>query len=129
MAPSPVETRTRVRDLLLVVVVVLIAAGRPAAQRDIGREVLAADDGFASIGDGTTGGASADAAHVFIVRNRAELVAALNAGPVGAARIVYVDGVIDANVDDNNRPLACEDYYRDGYTRDAFLAFYNPAGP
>jgi pectate lyase len=30
-------------------------------------------------------------------------------------------------VDDNNQPLACEDYYRDGYTLEAFLAAYDPA--
>lgn len=100
-----------------------------AEQSDPGRQVLLADDGFASLGEGTTGGASADAAHVFVVRTRAELLAALNAGPTGAPRIINVDGVIDVNVDDNNRPLSCTDYYRGGYTREAFLAFYNPAGP
>jgi pectate lyase len=99
-----------------------------AAQGDPGRQVLAADDGFAALGGETTGGASADDAHVFVVRNRAELMAALNAGPTGAARIIYVDGAIDANVDDTNRPLTCEDYYRDGYTLAGFIAFYNPAG-
>ncbi len=121
----------RARNLLLALVCgFAVAATIPSAARsDPGRQVLAADDGFAALGDGTTGGASADAAHVFVVRNRAELTAALNAGPAGAPRLVYVDGVIDANVDDSNRPLTCEDYYRDGYTREAFLAFYNPAGP
>jgi len=39
-----------------------------------------------------------------------------------------VDGVIDANVDDDNLPLACTDYYRDGYTLEAFLAKYDPTG-
>ena len=82
--------------------VVLAAATGSAAQRDLGREVLAANDGFASIGEGITGGASADAAHVFVVRTRAELVAALNAAPAGVPRIIYVDGVIDVNVDDGN---------------------------
>lgn len=99
-----------------------------AVQRDLGRQTLAAGDGFASLGDGVSGGASADDQHVFVVRNRTELMAAVNAGPTGAPRIIQVDGVIDANVDDANRPLRCEDYYRDGYTREAFLAFYNPAG-
>ena len=107
----------------------MTAARVATLQRDFGRQVLPINDGFASMGDGTSGGAAADAAHVFVVRNRAELMAALNAGPTGAPRVIYVDGVIDANVDDSNRPLACTDYYRDGYTRDAFVAFYNPAGP
>ena len=33
---------------------------------------------------------------------------------------------VDLNVDDNNQPLTCEDYYRDGYTFEAFLATYDP---
>ncbi|MGH9384489.1 MAG: hypothetical protein ACRD2N_09410 [Vicinamibacterales bacterium] len=48
---------------------------------DLGRQVLATNDGFAAVGDGTTGGAGAADSHVFSVRNRAELAAALNAGP------------------------------------------------
>ena len=121
----------RAHDLLSVVLCGLVAAATltAAAQSDPGRQVLAAGDGFASLGDGTIGGASADAGHVFIVHQRSELLAALNAGPTGAPRIIYVDGVIDANVDDGNESLTCVDYYRDGYTREAFLAFYNPAGP
>jgi pectate lyase len=99
------------------------------AQRDVGRMVLPASDGFASMGDGVTGGAAAANGYVFVVRTRNELAAALGAGPTGAARIIYVDGVIDANVDDANRPLRCEDYYRSGYTQQAFLNFYHPQGP
>ena len=109
------------------VMVVALTAGH-AAQRDVGRQTLAAGDGFASLGEGVTGGAAADDAHVFVVRDRAQLVTALSAAPASAPRIIYVEGVLDANVDDANRPLSCESYYRDGYTRDAFLAFYNPAG-
>src|SRR5262245_7406014 len=125
------STGTRVPVLLLALTgaVAMLAAPVATLQGDVGRQVLPINDGFASIGDGTTGGAAADAAHVFVVRNRAELMAALNAGPTGAPRVIYVDGVIDANVDDSNRPLSCTDYYRDGYTLDAFVAFYNPAGP
>ena len=56
------------------------------------------------------------------VTTRQELVAALNDGvypppsstPSNAPKIIYVDGTIDANVDDNNQPLTCEDYCRDG---------------
>jgi len=120
----------RARDWLYVVGCGFVAAVTisASAQSDPGRQVLAAGDGFASLGDGTIGGAGADAAHVFVVRTRAEIMGALNAGPAGAPRIIYVDGVIDANVDDGNRPLSCVDYYRDGYTREGFLAFYNPAG-
>lgn len=107
----------------------LAATGAAADPGDLGREVLAPNDGFAALGEGVTGGAAADSDHVFVVRSRAELVAALTAAPAGAPRIVYIDGTIDANVDDENNPLACEDYYRGGYTLDAFLEFYNPEGP
>lgn len=98
-----------------------------AAPRDLGREVLASTDGWASEGSGTTGGAAAAPEHVYVVRNRGELFAALSGGQNNdTPKIIYVDGVIDMNVDDNNQPLACEDYYRDGYTLEAYLATYDP---
>lgn len=40
-------------------------------------------------------------------------------------RVIYVSGVIDPSVDDNN-PLACKDYYRNGFTLEAFLATFDP---
>jgi pectate lyase len=102
--------------------------------RDPGRETLPPNDGWASFGTGTTGGAAAAPDHVYIVTNRQELVAALNDGvypppstPSNTPKIIYVKGTIDANVDDDNQPLTCEDYYRDGYTLEAFLATYDPA--
>ena len=72
---------------------------------------------------------------VFVARNRRELIAALNNGvypppsstPSSAPKIVYVDGTMDANVDDANRPLSCEDYNRNGYTPEAYLQAYDPA--
>jgi pectate lyase len=108
---------------------VLAVSTGSAAQRDLGREVLAANDGFASVGEGVTGGANATPAYVFVVRTRGELVAALTAAPAGEPRIIYVDGTIDLNAHDDGNPLACTDYYRNGYTLEAFLAFYDPAGP
>lgn len=107
-----------------------------AQAQDLGREVLGPTDGWAASGDGTTGGALATSENVYIVRNRRELVAALYDGnypppsvsnPSNTPKIIYVDGTIDANVDDDNQPLSCEDYYRDGYTLEAFLATYDPA--
>ncbi len=103
--------------------------------RDLGLETLPPDDGWAAQGTGTTGGVLAAPDHVYTVHDRKELVAALNDGiypppssnPSDAPKIIYVDGVIDANVDDNNLPLTCADYYRNGYTLDAFLAAYDPA--
>ena len=99
------------------------------AQPDAGRMVMPANEGFASMGGGVTGGAAAANGFTFVVRTRNELASALAATPAGAPRIIYIDGVIDANVDDANRPLKCEDYYRSGYTQQAFLNFYNPQGP
>jgi pectate lyase len=107
-----------------------------AAQRDLGRETLPSNDGWAAFGTGTTGGLQAIPSQVYTVTNRAELIAALNNGvfssvspsnPSNGPKIIYVDGTIDMNVDDNNQPLTCEDYYRNGYTLEAFLATYDPA--
>jgi pectate lyase len=111
------------------------AAAIAADPRDLGREVLAPGDGWASQGPGTTGGSAATPDQVYTVHNRQELVAALNNGlypppssnPSNTPKIIYVEGLIDANVDDNNNPLGCTDYYRDGYTLEAFLAAYDPA--
>jgi pectate lyase len=108
-----------------------LLAGPP---RDLGRETLAPNDGWASSGTGTTGGSAAGPTQVYVVTSRRELVAALNNGvypppsnPSNVAKIIYVDGTIDANVDDDNQPLGCEDYYRGGYTIEGFLAAYDPA--
>jgi len=111
------------------------AAVTAAEKRDLGRETLPANDGWASYGPGVTGGAAAAPEQVYTVHNRMELVAALNNGvypppsstPSSTPKIIYVDGVIDANVDDYNQPLTCEDYNRDGFTMEAFLAAYDPA--
>ena len=49
---------------------VLGVTGTSAAQarsRDLGRQVLGAQDGWGAHGTGTTGGAAADAAHVYTV--------------------------------------------------------------
>ncbi|HSL23667.1 MAG TPA: hypothetical protein VK886_19200 [Vicinamibacterales bacterium] len=118
----------RLLKTLTAIACVAALAGVPgsAGHRDLGREVLAPNDGWAALGEGVTGGAAADADHVFVVRTRNELVEAL-AYPDTAPKIIYVDGTIDANVDDNNQPLTCQDYYRDGYTLEAFLAAYDPA--
>jgi pectate lyase len=106
--------------------------------RDLGRETLGANDGWASSGAGTTGGSTAVEAQVYVVTNRQELAAALNNGvyappssttPSNEPKIIYIDGTIDANVDDVNRPLTCESYYAPGYSLEAFLQEYDPNGP
>ncbi|MDR6904326.1 pectate lyase [Agromyces sp. 3263] len=96
----------------------------PSPRTDAARETLAAGDGWASAGAGTTGGSTATPEHVFTVDDRAGLVAAV-AGD--EPKIVYVSGVIDANTDGAGAPLTCADYARGGYTLDAYLAAYDPA--
>src|SRR6266516_5351413 len=53
------------------------------------RQALAANDGWASAGTGTTGGSAADSAHVFVVHSRDELATAV-AG--STPKIVLVAG-------------------------------------
>lgn len=105
-------------------------------QRDLGRETLHAENGWAASGTGVTGGAAAVPEQVYVVTNRSELIAALNNGvpastspanPSNEPKIIYIKGTIDANVDDANQPLTCQDYYRNGYTLESFLATYDPA--
>jgi pectate lyase len=121
-----------------ILLIALAVSNMPAmaAKTDLGREVLPPNDGWASFGAGTTGGSQAVPSQVYVVTNRAELIAALNNGvfssispsnPSNEPKIIYVDGVIDMNVDDDNQPLTCEDYYRNGYTLEDFLATYDPA--
>jgi len=122
--------------LLIALVVMTAPVLAHGEHEDLGRETLPPNDGWASIGAGTTGGSLAVESQVYVVTNRAELIAALNNGvpastspsnPSNEPKIIYVDGTIDMNVDDNNQPLACEDYYRNGYTLEAFLAEFDPA--
>jgi len=127
------------RFVCLIVTVCLTAnallAKSAIDHRDLGRETLAPNDGWAAFSTGTTGGASAADNQVYTVHNRRELIAALNNGvypppssnPSNIPKIIYVDGVIDANVDDNNQPLICSAYNRNGYTLEAYLAAYDPA--
>jgi pectate lyase len=103
--------------------------------RDLGRETLHPENGWGASGAGVTGGSAAAPEQVYTVTNRRELIAALNNGvpsptspstPSNAPKIIYVKGVIDGNVNDENLPLECEDYYTGGYTLDAFLETYDP---
>jgi pectate lyase len=114
---------------------VMVAPARAHQDRDLGLETLDVDNGWAAFGAGVTGGSAAVPSQIYTVTNRRELVAALNNGvypppsstPSSESKIIYVDGVIDANVDDGNSPLLCESYQRNGYTIEGFLAAYDPA--
>jgi len=130
--------RTKKLFFTMILLLAILSMSMPvmAAKNDLGREVLPPNDGWASFGAGTTGGSQAVDSQVYVVTNRAELIAALNDGvfsstspssPSDEPKIIYVDGVIDMNVDDDNQPLTCEDYYQDGFTMEAFLETYDPA--
>ncbi|MFJ4280018.1 polysaccharide lyase family 1 protein [Streptomyces massasporeus] len=96
-----------------------------AEARDIGRDTLPANDGWAAEGAGTTGGAAADDAHVFTVTDRAGLVRALDGGS-GTPKIIKIAGTIDANTDDDGDRLDCADYATGGYALKKYLAAYDP---
>ena len=97
----------------------------PHGGADWSRETLATDDGWAAAAGGTSGGASALSQHVYTVRDRAGLVAALMPGDY--ARIVQVAGRIDLSADADGRSLGYADYRDPEYDFNAFLRAYDPA--
>ncbi len=129
-----------------VVIVTVLALMIPAlaVATELERETLAPDDGWAASGAGTTGGSLAMVDQIYTATNRAELIAALNNGvpsstspsnPSNVPKIIRVQGTIDFNVDDENQPLACEDYFRPDpttgelFSYEAFEAAFDPSGP
>ncbi|GAA1770300.1 pectate lyase [Kocuria aegyptia] len=91
------------------------------------RQVLPEDDGWASLGAGTTGGSAAASADVYDVTDRAELLAAFKAAG-DRPKIVRVHGTIDANTAPDGSPLSCEDYAAGtGYSLEQYLEAYDPA--
>ena len=98
------------------------ANGAPIAS-ELGRQVLADGDGWASADGGTTGGANAAPEDVHEVSTRDELAAAV-AG--NTPKIVYVKQDINANTTSDGSRIACEDYAVNGYSLDAYLAAFDP---
>ncbi|MFJ7334022.1 polysaccharide lyase family 1 protein [Streptomyces sp. NPDC101110] len=98
----------------------LSGTGALAQPRDAARQTLGAGDGWASEGTGTTGGAAADAQHVYTVTTWEQFRAALKDGGT-APRIIKVKGVIDAVSE------GCDAFAAAGYDFDAYLAAYDPA--
>ncbi|MGW3726390.1 pectate lyase family protein [Streptomyces sp. NPDC000851] len=94
--------------------------GAQAGSRDLGREVLAAGDGWGSEGAGTTGGSAADAEHVYTVTTWAEFKQALADGG-SAPKIIKVKGMIDAV------SQGCEAFATGGYDLQQYLKDYDPA--
>ncbi|MFB8774088.1 pectate lyase family protein [Streptomyces broussonetiae] len=95
-------------------------AAQAGGGRDLGRQVLGTGDGWASEGAGTTGGAAADAAHVYTVTTWEEFRAALADGG-SAPKIVKVKGTIDAV------SQGCAAFEAEGYDFGRYLADYDPA--
>ncbi len=129
---------TTMVGLSLVAVTATATAGGPGkdpvslAARMLGRQVLAANDGWAAAGPGTTGGSAATPEQVHVVGTRAELVRALggdnatnrlNATP----KIIYVKGRIDGFEGPDGTPLSCAALADPGYSLNAYLATYDPA--
>lgn len=92
---------------------------------DGSREILAPQDGWAAAQGGTWGGAQARLEHVYTVRNRSELVAALAPGEY--PRVVHVAGRIDLSTDAQGRSLGFEDYRDPAFDPKAFALAYDPA--
>ncbi|OAR26261.1 pectate lyase [Streptomyces sp. ERV7] len=91
-----------------------------ARSHDLGRESLPPGDGWGSTGSGTTGGARADAAHVYTVTTWAELKAALRKGG-DTPKIIKVKGTLDATAS------GCAAFAAEGYDFARYLADYDPA--
>ena len=90
------------------------------------REALPKQDGFASVGNGTTGGANATEQNVFKVTNKKEFVSALKNRKNTTPKIVLVYGTIDFDTDDNGKPLTMKDYMVDGYDFQKYLETHKP---
>lgn len=95
---------------------------------DLYHQRLAAKDGWASSGTGTTGGTKADSAHTFTVSTRAQLVKALGSASGTTPRIIKVKGTIDANTDAAGKKLTCAHYAAGtGYSLTSYLKAFDPA--
>jgi pectate lyase len=95
---------------------------------DLYHRTLAAKNGWASSGTGTTGGTKADSAHTFTVSTRAQLVKALGSTTDTTPRIIKIKGTIDANTNAAGKKLTCADYASGtGYSLASYLKSYDPA--
>ena len=113
--------------LMALIVGVMINFSKSSAESPtFMREVLPKQDGFAAVGTGTTGGATATEQNVFKVTNKKEFVAALKNRKNTAPKIVLVYGTIDFDTDDNGKPLTMKDYMVDGYDFQQYLETHKP---
>ena len=87
--------------------------------------VLPEKDGWGSAQGGTQGGALAAPAHVFIARNRGDLLRAFAAGD--KPKIVHVIGRIDLSADASGRSLGLDDFRDPAWDPANFQAAFDPA--
>ena len=112
---------------ITLITVVMITSFRSSAESPtFMREALPNQDGFASVGNGTTGGANATEQNVFKVTNKKEFVSALKDRKNTTPKIVLVYGTIDFDTDDNGKPLTMKDYMVDGYDFQQYLETHKP---
>ena len=112
---------------ITLITVVMITSFRGSAESPtFMREALPKQDGFASVGNGTTGGANATEQNVFKVTNKKEFVSALKNRKNTTPKIVLVYGTIDFDTDDNGKPLTMKDYMVDGYDFQQYLETHKP---
>lgn len=97
-----------------------------SASADISRQTLPANDGWAAVGGGVTGGAAAKDENIFTVSTRKELVDAL-AKAGDQPKIIKIKGTINLSTDDNNKELFEKDYAVAPYNFDEYVKTYAPA--
>ena len=112
--------------ITLIAVVMMTSFRGSAESPTFMREALPKQDGFASVGNGTTGGANATEQNVFKVTNKKEFVSALKNRKNTTPKIVLVYGTIDFDTDDNGKPLTMKDYMVDGYDFQQYLETHKP---
>ena len=112
--------------IILIAIVMMTSFRGSAESPTFMREALPKQDGFASVGNGTTGGANATEQNVFKVTNKKEFVSALKDRKNTTPKIVLVYGTIDFDTDDNGKPLTMKDYMVDGYDFQQYLETHKP---
>lgn len=135
MAPPP-RLFTRLAATACAALLVATGAALPTAAAaphapDPGELVFSPDDrapGWASANGGTDGGAGAPAESVYVVDDRAGLLAALdNGGAPDQPKIIYVRGTIHGNRATDGRLLGEQDY-APGYDVDKYLSCFGADG-
>ncbi|WP_393916547.1 pectate lyase family protein [Halostreptopolyspora alba] len=99
------------------------AAPHSPSGRDLGRETLGDNDGWASAEGGTTGGAEATEDNVVTVDTWARLKEAVRGDE---PKIVRVEGHISAMTDADGGALSCSDFNDPEYDWDDYVAEYDP---